>query len=267
MKNLNKKLEKAAGKIKSVFRNEPEIGIILGSGLGELIQEIENAQVIEFSQIPGFPLPSVEGHLGQVAFGELCGKKIMALAGRIHFYEGYSMREVVFPVRTMCRCGIKTLIVTNAGGAVNRDYKPGDVVLIKDHINLMGDNPLKGEADFVDMTRAYDFKLREKAAEKISKLGYDIKEGVYAAMSGPSYETPAEIKMMRKAGADIAGMSTVPEVIAGASYKVKILGLSMITNMAAGVSGSSLSHDEVIDTASRAKEKFKKIVKEIIKII
>ncbi len=259
-----KHIKRAVSKIKSKTGSEPKIGLVLGSGLGELADEIKNPGILDFPEIPHFPVSSVKGHRGQVVAGELCGKSIIALAGRIHFYEGYSMQQVVFPVEVMAGCGIKKIIITNAGGGINSDYRPGDIVIIKDHINLMGDNPLKGSADFIDMTRAYDPALISLALQAGSSAGLILNKGVYAAMQGPSYETPAEIEMLRRIGADIAGMSTVPEVIAANKKGLKVLGLSMITNMAAGITGESLSHDEVIETTEKSKEKFKMLVKKII---
>ncbi len=260
-------IKRAVRKIKSKSGVKPQIGLILGSGLGEMADEIKTPFMLNFSDIPHFPVSSVAGHRGQVVSGELYGKNVIALAGRVHFYEGYSMQDVVFPVDVMSGCGIEKIIITNAGGGVNVEYSPGDIVVIRDHINLMGDNPLKGCPDFIDMTNAYDPELINLALQAGNSSGCNLQQGVYAAMQGPSYETPSEIEMLRRIGADIAGMSTVPEVIAANKNGLKVLGLSMITNMAAGITGQSLSHEEVIETTARSKEKFKKLVRKIIEKI
>lgn len=245
----------------------PQIGIILGSGLGGLVVEIENSVSVRFEEIPNFPVSSVDGHRGEVLFGNLCGVSLFALSGRVHYYEGYTMQQVVFPIRVMAAFDIKTVIVTNSAGAVNASYKPGDIVAIRDHINLMGDNPLKGTNEFVDLTEAYSRELRNLAQKIADRQGLTLHSGVYAAYSGPSYETPAEIRAMRTMGADLVGMSTAPEVIQANSLGMKVLGLSMITNMAAGMTAKPLSHQDVIQTSKKASAKFSALVKGILEAL
>jgi purine-nucleoside phosphorylase len=261
---MNEKVHEALTALKRHIDHQPKIGIILGSGLGALADGLQNAVSVRFEDIPNFPVSSVDGHRGEVVCGYLCGANLFILSGRVHYYEGYSMRQVVFPVRVMAAFDVKTVIIANAVGAVNETYKPGDIVAISDHINLMGDNPLRGSSDFVDLTEAYSSELRNLAQKIADKLGITLQSGVYMAYSGPSYETPAEIRAMRSMGADIVGMSTVPEVIMANSLGMKVLGLSMVTNMAAGMSGKPLSHQEVIETSKNESEKFNALVKGII---
>lgn len=263
-------LKKAVEFIKSKTNIVPEIALILGSGLGAIADDIENAVKISYEDIPGFPPSKVEGHAGKLVIGELCGKKVIAMQGRFHFYEGYPMSTVIFPVRVMKLLGASILIVTNAAGGVNKNYTPGDLMIIDDHINAMGTNPLIGENQaklgprFPDMTYAYckDYKM---LAEKIAKdLGIKVQKGVYYGATGPSYETPSEINMIRTLGGDAIGMSTVPEVITANHMGMSVLGVSCITNMAAGILPQPLSHEEVIDTTNRVKNDFIKLMKEII---
>ncbi len=248
----------------------PELGLILGSGLGELGEEVENPRVIPYEEIPGFLASKVEGHAGKLILGELEGRKVYLMQGRYHYYEGHPIQEIVFPVQVMEGFGCETMLVTNASGAVNEDYSPGDLALIEDHINFLGNNPLIGVNDtevgpqFVDMTYAYDPDLRELALETAEELGIDLEKAVYVASMGPSYETPATVKMYRKWGGDLAGMSTVPEVIAANHVGLKVLGLSCITNMGAGILDQPLDHEEVIETTEIAKDKFKRLVRSII---
>ena len=261
---MNKKIIEAVTALKQHIEEPPQIGIVLGSGLGGLVDEMENAVSVRFEDIPNFPVSSVPGHRGEVLFGNLCGVSLFALAGRVHYYEGYSMQQVVFPIRVMAAFDVKTVIVTNSVGAVNASYKPGDIVAIRDHINLMGANPLKGTNDFVDLSAAYSSELRKLAREIADGQGLILNSGVYAGYSGPSYETPAEIKAMRTMGADMVGMSTVPEVIQANSLGMRVLGLSMITNMAAGMSAKPLSHQDVIQTSKKASAKFSALVMGIL---
>ncbi len=250
----------------------PELGIILGSGLGDFADGLDSVN-IKYSDIPGFQASKVEGHKGQLVFANLEGKNAVIMQGRYHFYEGYPLTSVVYPIKVMRLLGVKNLIVTNAAGALHKGLTPGDLMLIKDHINFMGENPLRGENDsslgvrFPDMSEIYKKNLRLIAKEKAQSLGLKIKEGVYAAVSGPSYETPAEIKMLGIMGADAVGMSTAPEAIVAAYCSINVLGISCITNYAAGVSDSTLSHNEVIETADRVKDDFKKLLIEIIKAV
>ncbi|MDR0879868.1 MAG: purine-nucleoside phosphorylase [Clostridioides sp.] len=259
--------------IKNRINILPEIGIILGSGLGGLVSEMEDIVYLEYAQIPNFPVSTVMGHEGRLIFGTLCGKKVVAMQGRFHYYEGYSQRDVTMPVRVMKYLGVKTLIVTNAAGAVNTEFNPGDLMIISDHINFSGNNPLIGHNDdkfgarFPDMSDAYSKRYREVVRKSASKLGIDIKEGVYMFFSGPTYETPAEVRMARVLGADAVGMSTVPEVIVAAQSGVDVIGISCITNMGTGILDKPLSHEEVIETTERVQNDFSRLVKDIISSI
>ncbi|MGE5583718.1 MAG: purine-nucleoside phosphorylase [Bacillota bacterium] len=247
-----------------------DIGIILGSGLGALAQEVSNPVVVPYKEIPDFPRSTVAGHKGQFVGGRLEGKSVLCMQGRFHYYEGYDLQQVTLPVRVMQKMGVSTLIVTNAAGGINAGFVPGDLMVIEDHINLMGVNPLRGENNeefgprFPDMTVAYDLNLREIALTAAAELGINIKKGVYAALSGPSYETPAEIRFLKVIGADAVGMSTVPEVIVANHGGLKVLGISCITNPAAGIAHEKLDHREVMDTAKTTKESFIKLLKKII---
>lgn len=252
---------------------KPRIGIILGSGLGDLVDFIEDSICIDYQDIPNFPISTVEGHVGRLVFGKLEGVDIVAMQGRFHYYEGYPIHEVVFPIRVIIGLGIENLIVTNAAGGVNKSFKPGDLMIIKDHINYTGVNPLIGKnldnkgPRFVDMTYAYNRELIDIAKQAGKILDLDIKEGVYMWFTGPTYETPAEIMFASIVGADAVGMSTVPEVIVAVHEGIKVLGISCITNMASGILDKTLNHDEVIETSLRVKDKFQRFVKEIIKNI
>jgi purine-nucleoside phosphorylase len=250
--------------IKKNIHVDPKIGIILGSGLGKLVEEFENAASIRYEDIPNFPVPAVEGHKGEVVAGSLDGVTVLAFSGRVHYYEGYTMEEICFPVRVMSGLGVETVIITNAAGAVNEAYSPGDIVIIADHINLMGDNPLRGTTHFIDMTEAYSRELRAVAHDVADDLGLKLDEGVYLVLSGPSFESPAEIRMMRIMGADLVGMSTIPEVIMANKLGMKVLGLSMVTNMAAGITGRPLTHTEVIEATQKGADKFKRLVRGIV---
>lgn len=251
---------------------QPEIGIILGSGLGDFADGF-NSIVIPYNDIPGFEKSNVQGHKGQLVFAEVNGKKVVMMQGRYHFYEGYSMQTVTYPVKVMKKLGVKILIITNAAGAVTSEYTPGDLMLITDHINFMGTNPLIGKNDetlgtrFPDMSEVYSKDLINKAEAIAKDLNISYQKGVYAATTGPSYETPAEIKMFNLLGANAVGMSTAPEAIVANYCGLKILGISCLTNYAAGVSENPLNHQEVIDTANRVKESFKNLLLEILKAI
>ena len=251
---------------------KPEIGIILGSGLGELADEYCDI-TIPYAEIPGFEASTVSGHKSRLVFANINGKKVVMMQGRFHFYEGHSIQKVVFPVKVMKKLGVKTLIVTNAAGGVNPDFKPADLMIITDHINHMGVNPLIGPNDsgmgerFPDMSEVYTKKYVKLAENIGKKLGIKLQKGVYIALTGPSYETPAEVRMARIIGADAVGMSTVPEAITASWAGMNVIGLSCICNSAAGVSTVGLSHADVIKAAGEAKDKFIKLVKEIIKEI
>lgn len=251
---------------------KPEIGIILGSGLGELADEYCEI-AISYNEIPHFIKSTVAGHKGRLVFVEINGKKVVMMQGRNHFYEGHSMQEITYPVKVMKKLGVKTLILTNAAGAVNKTFVPADLMLITDHINNMGSNPLIGANDsdlgerFPDMTEIYKHKLIKLAKKCAKKLDMDVREGVYLANSGPSYETPAEIHFARTIGADAVGMSTVPEAIVANYCSMDVLGISCISNAASSSGGEKLSHEEVIETTNKAREKFKKLVLSVIKFL
>ena len=250
----------------------PEIGIVLGSGLGELADEYCDLS-ISYNEIPNFIKSTIVGHKGQLVFANINGKKVVMMQGRNHFYEGHSMQSITYPIKVLKTLGIKTLILTNAAGGVNNSYKPADLMLITDHINNMGVNPLVGQNDdnfgerFPDMSEIYKKFLIDIAEKCAKRLGIDIQKGIYWANSGPSYETPAEINMIRKLGGDAVGMSTVPEAIVANYCGIDVLGISCITNPASSSNGSKLSHEEVIESANIAKTKFKSLILEIIKNI
>ncbi|WP_434511906.1 purine-nucleoside phosphorylase [Desulfitobacterium sp. AusDCA] len=253
--------------------NQPEMGIVLGSGLGGFAEVMGEAVSIPYRDIPHFPVSTVEGHKGELVFGKVNGKPVVAMQGRFHYYEGYSMQEVTFPIRVMQVLGVTGLIVTNASGGINSSYRPGDLVLIKDHLNFMGENPLRGANHsnlgprFPDLSEGYDLEWRQKALTVAREIGIHPQEGVYAAMSGPSYETPAEIRYLRTAGADLVGMSTVPEVIAANHGGMRVLGISCVTNMAAGILPQRLSHAEVMETAERIEKQFIRFVQALVRVL
>ncbi len=263
-------LEPARNHLEDSIDRDPEIALILGSGLGELAEDIQNSRSFPYEEIPGFQGSTVEGHAGRLVFGELEEKYICIMQGRYHYYEGHDMDDLVFPVRVMAELGMESLMVTNASGAINREYEVGDLVRLSDHINFMGTNPLIGPNDeevgprFVDMTYAYDLELGQIAQECAESRNLDLKEGVYLATTGPSYETPAEIEMFDTIGADLVGMSTVPEVIAANHCGMDVLGISCVTNMASGVLDEPLDHEEVIETTERVKSDFKELIREIV---
>lgn len=248
----------------------PAVGLVLGSGLGAFAQTLEKATAIPYSQIPHFPTSTAIGHRGELVIGDSHGVPVAVMAGRVHFYEGYTLEQVVFPVRVLGRLGVKILILTNAAGSVNVNYKPGELMVLEDHINLMGSNPMIGPNDdklgdrFFDMSEAYDPKLREIAEKACWKVGVTVRKGIYLALTGPSYETPAEIKMLRTLGADAVGMSTVPEVIAARHMGLRILGISCITNMAAGVLKQKLDHKEVLAVGEKVKSGLMDVLGRII---
>lgn len=262
-------INEACQLIRSKSEMKPEVGVILGSGLGSIADNVEERVVIPYTEIPHFHGTSVQGHKGQMILGRFKGIPTVFLEGRFHYYEGYPMSEVVFPTRVVCALGINTLILTNAAGAVNTRFRAGDIMLMEDHINLMGDNPLKGPniaelgPRFPDLTEAYDLKIRELVLEKAKQLEIPLQKGVYAAMIGPTYETPAEVRMLRALGADAVGMSTVPESIAANHLGVRVLGFSLMTNLAAGLSPTKLSHDEVMETSGLGVGKIQAILESI----
>jgi purine-nucleoside phosphorylase len=264
------KIDKAVKKIQKNVDIEPEIGLILGSGLGVMGEDIENPTKFKYEDLPNFPVSTVEGHAGQLIVGELEGKKVVAMQGRFHYYEGYSMQVITVPVRVMQLLGIEKMLVTNAAGGVNRNFNPGDFMIISDHINLTGDNPLRGEnidefgPRFPDMSEAYNKNLIKMAEGVATKNNLLVRKGVYAGMAGPSFETPAEIRYLSGCGVDAVGMSTVPEVIVANHMGLEVLGISCITNMAAGILAQPLNHEEVIEITEEVRPEFVKLVRGII---
>lgn len=268
-----KEIQASAQFIQEKLSVTPEIGLILGSGLGVLAEEIENPTTIAYEAIPSFPVSTVSGHQGQLVAGTINGKNVIAMQGRFHYYEGYTMKQVTFPVRVMKELGVEKLIVTNAAGGINENFQAGDLMLITDHINQMGDNPLIGANDeelgprFPDMSQPYDKGLIEQAEAIAQELDLNLQKGVYVGNTGPMYETPSEVKMFRNAGGDAVGMSTVPEVIVANHAGIKVLGISCISNMAAGILDQPLTHTEVMETTEKVRENFLQFVKRIIQKI
>lgn len=259
---MYEKLGKAAQYIQSIKATKPKVGIVLGSGLGVFVDQIENKTIIPYNDIPFFKKTTVEGHEGRLILGKVKGVEVAVLQGRLHAYEGLPMEEVVFPVRLLSILGISTLILTNAAGGVNLNFRPGDLVLISDHINLMGRNPLIGPNNnqmgprFPDMSHTYNPLLNDIMRAVSKTIGYHLAEGVYAGVLGPTYETPAEIKMIRTLGADMVGMSTVPEAIAANHLGLKVCGVSCITNMGAGIVNQTLKHEDIKEIALKAMDHF-----------
>lgn len=260
--DLVEQLGAVAALLQSRTELRPDVGIILGSGLGTFADSLADAIVIPYGEIPGFPVSSVPGHAGRLVIGRLGDSVVVAMQGRVHFYEGYAPWQVAFPARVLCRLGIRALVVTNAAGGIRRDLAPGDLMRITDQLNLSGMNPLVGPNDarlgprFPDMSTAYDPALGALLDDVATRLGTELKAGVYCCLSGPTYETPAEIRMLRVLGADAVGMSTVPEVIAAAHMGVPVVGVSCITNFAAGIGDKPLSHEEVAEVAAQVTDKF-----------
>lgn len=252
---------------------KPRIGLILGSGLGGIADDVREACAIPYNQIPHFVRSTIEGHAGEMVLGKLEGKEVCVMKGRVHFYEGYTMREITYPVRVMARLGIENLIITAATGGINKNFSPGDLVLITDHINFMGDNPLIGDRTkgqsitFTNLENVYDRDLISIVLSCAKVLKIKLQQGVYIAMRGPSYETPAETEMARRMGADLVGMSVVPESIVGKQLGLKILGISCVANMAGGTSKEPMNHQSVLRVAERAKAKLSRLLKEIVKRI
>lgn len=259
-------INEAAAFVRSKSRVVPLVGAILGSGLGDVVNSIDIDTAIPYGEIPGARASNVIGHQGRMILGHARGIPVVVMQGRIHFYEGYEMDEVMFLSRVLGRLGIRKLVVTNAAGGINTSYKAGDLMLISDHINFMGVNPLRGPnveelgLRFPDMSEAYPETLRQMAREVAAGLNLKLQEGVYLALSGPTYETPAEIRAFRVLGADAVGMSTVPEVIAASHMQIPVLGISCITNMAAGILKQKLHHQEVMDTSARVQKEFTALV-------
>ena len=248
---------------------EPKVAVVLGSGLGDVLP-LEDERTVAFTEVPGFPKPTAPGHKGQIAVGNLGGKEVLVQRGRLHYYEGYSPEEIVFPVRAYALMGVKVIVFTNASGGIAEGLAPGDLVLIRDHINMLGFNPLRGPnldelgPRFPDMTHAYDPELRAVAWEVAREIGVELREGVYLATMGPSYETPSEIKAFRALGADLVGMSTVPEVIAARHAGVQVLAISCVTNLAAGIARHPLSHEEVLEIGKRKAAELGRLLRALI---
>lgn len=265
--------EEAAQFIRSRTDLQPKIALVLGSGLGSFGDELTDAAKIAYEEIPYFSRSTAIGHAGRLVIGRAGEVPVVAMQGRFHLYEGYSPQQVTFPMRAFSRLGVRAAILTNAAGGINLDYGQGRLVLIKDHINLQGNNPLVGTEDerwgprFIDMTHAYDSGLRQMAREAGKHLGIELLEGVYAGLLGPSYETPAEIRFLRTIGADLVGMSTIPEVIVARQAGMKVLGISCVTNMAAGILDQPISHEEVLETGRRVSGQFKALLREVIPAI
>ncbi|HXH70861.1 MAG TPA: purine-nucleoside phosphorylase [Pyrinomonadaceae bacterium] len=280
--------QEAADFIRSKYEKEIKVVLVLGSGLGAFADEVENAVKIPYEEIPHFARSTVEGHAGQLVLGEVAGVSVAVQQGRFHFYEGYEMSQVIFPIRTFGVLGIKNLILTNAAGSVDTDFKKGTLMLIRDHINLMGVNPLRGKNDerfgarFPDMTEVYALDYQEIVISEAKKIAQEkaqteqeqtskkqdvrsfLRRGVYCALSGPSYETPSEIRMLRLLGTDAVGMSTVPEAIAARHQGMKVIGISCITNMAAGISDDIIHHEDVIETGAKVAGIFKELLRRVI---
>ena len=265
-----KHAERAAKFIHSKTKLRPKIALVLGSGLGAFADEFERAVRIPYAKIPHFPRSTALGHAGQLVLGTVDGVAVAGMQGRVHLYEGYSVKDVAFPIRVFTRMGVKAVILTNAAGGLNREYSQGCLVVLRDHINLQGVNPLSGPNEdrfgprFPDMTHAYDSDFRRFTLDSGKKLGISIHEGVYAALAGPSFETPAEIHYLRAIGPDLVGMSTVPEVIAARHSGIRVLGISCVTNMAAGTTDQPLSHVEVLETGERVKSQFIALLRSVI---
>lgn len=269
MEQYRESLKNAAAAIEAKC-GKAEIGVVLGSGLGGYVDQLQNAVSIPYSDIPGFPVSTAPGHAGRWWSGKLHGKKVYMMQGRIHSYEGYDMNDVTMYVRIMKLLGVEVLILTNAAGAVNMDYTPGDLMIISDFLNFSGKNPLTGPnfdefgPRFPDMTHAYDVQLQKLAQQVADEKGIKVQNGVYAWLNGPTYETPAEIRMVRICGGDAVGMSTVPETIIANHCGMKVLGLSCMTNMAAGILDQPLTHQEVMETGEKVKGIFSALVDGII---
>ena len=270
MENLLVKLEETKKYLLDNIKEIPKIGLILGSGLGTLADEIGDAIVIDYKDIPNFPISTVEGHAGELVIGKLMGKQVVAMKGRFHYYEGYSMKEVTFPVRVMKAIGIELLLVTNACGGLNPDLYPGALVVINDHINMTGNNPLIGPnypelgPRFPDMSDAYDKDLIKLVHRVGEKIGVETHEGVYVSISGPTYSSKAESKMFQLIGADTIGMSTVPEVIVAKHSGIRVIGISCVTDMAIFEGTETISHEQVMAVADKTRPKFINLVKSVI---
>jgi len=262
--------ERAAKFVRAHTKLRPKIALVLGSGLGGFADAMHGATRLDYARIPHFPRSTAMGHAGRLVLGKAGGVPVAVMQGRVHYYEGYSQREVIFPMRVLARLGIQAVILTNAAGGINRDYKQGCLVVLRDHINLQGTNPLIGPNDsrfgvrFPDLTQVYSKTYQKFALQEGRRLGVEIWQGVYVALPGPSYETPAEIHYLRSIGADLVGMSTVPEVIAAAHLGIRVLGISCVTNLAAGILDQPITAEEVLETGERVKSQFVALLNAVI---
>ncbi|HEX7332080.1 MAG TPA: purine-nucleoside phosphorylase [Pyrinomonadaceae bacterium] len=268
--SLYERAEHATRIIRSRISVEPRIAIVLGSGLGGFADDFDEAVAIPYEDIPGFVRSTAQGHAGRLVIGKVDSIPVLAMQGRVHYYEGYSLEEVTFPVRVFNLLGIKTLVLTNAAGGINVQLTQGALMVISDHLNLMGVNPLRGPNDerfgprFPDMTSVYSPELQELVVEEARAINVEVRRGIYGALSGPSYETPAEIHLLRNLGADAVGMSTVPEAIVARHMGIEVLGISCITNMAAGISDAPINHEEVMATGDRVRATFTELLQRVI---
>jgi len=271
--SLYERAEHATRVIRSRISVEPRIALVLGSGLGSFADDFEEAVAIPYEEIPGFVRSTAQGHAGRLVIGKIDSVPVLAMQGRVHYYEGYSLEEVTFPVRTFGLLGIKTLVLTNAAGGINVQLTQGALMVISDHVNLMGVNPLRGPNDerfgprFPDMSAVYSPELQALVVDEAKAIGAEVRRGIYGGLSGPSYETPAEIHLLRALGADAVGMSTVPEAIVARHMGVEVLGISCITNMAAGISDEPINHEEVMATGDRVRETFAELLRRVISAI
>ncbi len=267
---LYERAEHAARTIRARWNEDARLALVLGSGLGAFADDIEDATSLPYTELPGFARSTVEGHAGRLVLGKVEGMPVVAMQGRFHYYEGYTFDEVTFPIRVLGLLGIKSIILTNAAGGMSNGFTQGSLMVISDHLNLIGANPLHGPNDerfgprFPDMTEVYDRDYQDVMIKEARRLGHELRRGVYAALSGPSYETPAEIRMLRALGADAVGMSTVPEAIIARHMGIKVLGLSCITNLAAGILGTQINHAEVIETGERVRSTFTELLRGVI---
>ncbi len=268
--DLYERVERAAQTIRDRSPFEPRVALVLGSGLGDFANEFQEAVAIPYQEIPGFKVSTVEGHAGRLVIAKVEDVPVLAMQGRVHFYEGYSLDEVTFPIRTFKLAGIKTVVLTNAAGGIDVQLRQGALMLIRDHLNLMGANPLRGPNDarlgprFPDMSDVYSRTLQEIAVAEAGALGIELRRGIYAALTGPSYETPAEIQMLRGLGADAVGMSTVPEAIVARHMGMDVLGISCITNMAAGLGNEPINHEEVVEIGKQVRSTFTQLLRRVI---
>ena len=267
---LYERAEHATRVIRARISVEPRIALVLGSGLGSFADDFEESVAIPYEDIPGFVRSTAQGHAGRLVIGKIENVPVLAMQGRVHYYEGYSLEEVTFPVRTFGLLGVKTLVLTNAAGGINVQLTQGALMVISDHVNLMGVNPLRGPNDerfgprFPDMSAVYSPELQELVVDEARAIGVEVRRGIYGGLSGPSYETPAEIHLLRALGADAVGMSTVPEAIVARHMGLEVLGISCITNMAAGISDEPINHEEVMATGDRVRETFADLLRRVI---